>query len=130
MWINNWMTKDPVCVTPVDTLEKASHLMATGGFRQLPVIEDGHLVGIVTDRDLRSHGGYYGSTLVSAAMTSSPFTLSPDDSAESAAQLIIEHKIGSLPVVQSGRVVGIVSRSDLLRALLNVLQATKHVLDP
>jgi CBS domain-containing protein len=129
MWITNWMTRKPLCVTPQDTLEKASSLMATGGFRQLPVVEGESLVGIITDRDLRGHGGYFGSTRVDAAMTRSPITLSPFDSAESAARLMIEHKIGAVPVVENGQVVGIVSRSDLLKALLSVVQAAKGVLE-
>ena len=127
MQIVNWMTRNPVCVNPHDTLAKAGDLMAAGGFRQLPVTEQDKLIGIITDRDLRLHSGYLDSTQVDAAMTSPAVAVSPFDSAETAAKLIIKHKIGGLPVVDSGRVVGIISTSDLLRALLNVVQAAQGI---
>jgi len=127
MQITNWMTRNPVCVNPHDTLAKAGDLMAAGGFRQLPVTEQDKLIGIITDRDLRLHSGYLDSTQVDAAMTSPAVAVSPFDSAETAAKLIIKHKIGGLPVVDSGRVVGIISTSDLLRALLNVVEAAQGI---
>ncbi|MGO9606408.1 MAG: CBS domain-containing protein [Candidatus Binataceae bacterium] len=127
MQITNWMTRNPVCVNPHDTLAKAGDLMAAGGFRQLPVTEQDKLIGIITDRDLRLHSGYLDSTQVDAAMTSPAVAVSPFDSAETAAKQIIKHKIGGLPVVDSGRVVGIISTSDLLRALLNVVEAARGI---
>ena len=130
MQIANWMTRNPVCISPRETLAKAGSLMAAGGFRQLPVVDGYDLVGIVTDRDLRHHGGYLQSTLVDAAMTSSPVIVHPDAPVEAAAGLMIKHKIGAVPVVQDGRVVGIVSTSDLLKALLNIIEATKQIVAP
>ena len=127
MQVTNWMTPNPVCIGPRETLAKAGALMAAGGFRQLPVVDSGALIGIVTDRDLRHHTGYLESTLVDAAMTSCPVVISPADSVEVAAKLMIQHKIGAVPVVEHGRTVGIVSTSDLLKALLNVIQATKQM---
>ena len=130
MQIRNWMTRNPVCIGPREKLAKAGGLMAAGGFRQLPVVDGYDLVGIVTDRDLRHHDGYLESTLVDAAMTSCPLIIHPDESVETAARLMIKHKIGAVPVVQNGRVAGIVSTSDLLRALLNVIEATKQIVAP
>ena len=127
MLVTNWMTPNPVCIGPRESLAKAGTLMATGGFRQLPVVDHGNLIGIVTDRDLRPHAGYLESTLVDAAMTSSPFVISPSDSVEVAAKLIIQHKIGAVPVVENGRLIGIVSTSDLLNALLENIEATKRI---
>jgi len=121
------MTPSPVCIGPRETLAKAGALMAAGGFRQLPVLDYQKLIGIVTDRDLRHHGGYLESTLVDAAMTSCPLVISPSDSVEVAAKLMIQHKIGAVPVVENGRIVGILSTSDLLKALLNLIQATKQI---
>ena len=127
MQVTNWMTPHPVCIGPRESLAKAGDLMAAGGFRQLPVVDNGNLIGIVTDRDLRPHSGYLDSTHVDAAMTSSPVVISPSDSVEVAAKLMIEHKIGAVPVVEYGRTVGIVTTSDLLKALLNLIQATKQI---
>ena len=53
MLVGNRMTKEPITVEPDDLLIRASHKMQTGGFHRLPVVSDGKLVGIVTDRDLR-----------------------------------------------------------------------------
>ncbi len=126
MRITNWMTRNPVCVGPADTLAKAGAVMATGGFRQLPVVENGRLVGIITDRDLRQQA-ISESAPVSSAMTTSPISISPSDTAETAARIIIERKIGALPVVEDGTVVGIVTTSDLLKALLNVVRAAQEI---
>jgi acetoin utilization protein AcuB len=93
-------------------------------------VDNTTLVGIITDRDLRHHDGYLESTLVDAAMTSSPLVTHPEEAAEKAAKVMIERKIGALPVVQDGRVVGIISTTDLLKALLNVIEATKQIVAP
>ena len=127
MQVTNWMTPNPVCVGPRESLARAGALMATGGFRQLPVVDSGNLIGIVTDRDLRHHAGYLESTLVDAAMTSCPVVISPFDSVEVAAKLIIQHKIGAVPVVENGRTIGIDRTSDLLKALLKIIEATKRI---
>lgn len=129
MDIANWMTRDPVFVTPHDTLAKAKSLMDAGHFRRLPVIENGKLEAIITERDLRQHLGHLDATKVSAAMTPDPITITSRITAEDAARLMLQHKIGGLPVVENGKLVGIVSTSDLLRALLDVLQAAQHIMD-
>jgi acetoin utilization protein AcuB len=129
MQIANWMTRDPVCITCRDTLARAKELMDAGRFRRLPVIENDKLVGIITERDLRQHWDYLDSTEVDAAMTPDPITITPRVTAEDVARLMLQHKIGGLPVVENGKLVGIVSTSDLLRAFLNVVQAAEHIMD-
>jgi len=129
MQITNWMTSDPVCITRQDTLARAKELMDAGRFRRLPVIENSTLEAIITERDLCQHRGYLDSTKVSAAMTSDPVTITPRITAEDAVRLMLQHKIGGLPVVENGKLVGIVSTSDLLRALLDVVQASPQVIE-
>ena len=129
MDIANWMSRNPVCIRPSDTLAVAKKLMDAGHFRRLPVVENDKLVGIITERDLRQHWGYLDSTKVDAAMTSDPVTVTPRDTAEDAAHLMLLHKIGGLPVVDNRELVGILSTSDLIRALLNVIQAAAHIMD-
>jgi acetoin utilization protein AcuB len=104
--------------------------MDRGKFRALPVLEDGKLVGIVTDRDLREHEGLAGTaadylewTKVTAAMTPNPMTVSPESLTLEVARLLLEQKIGSLPVVDNGKLVGIVTTSDLLRSILDMQTA-------
>jgi CBS domain-containing protein len=91
------------------------------------VVDDGRLVGIVTERDLREFTGYLKSIRVNAAMRTALITITPYDTVEDAALLMLKHKIGGLPIVDDGTLVGIVTSSDLLKAFLNVVQATSEI---
>ena len=118
MQIVNLMTPDPIAINPADTLANAKAVIDEGRFRRLPVVEDGRLVGIITERDIREHLGYLGSTRVNAAMRTALITVTPYDTVEVAAQLMLKHKIGGLPIATGGKLVGIVTTSDLLKAFL------------
>ncbi len=118
------MIQDPVSVTPQDTLATARAKMQAGGFRQLPVVEDGKLVGIVTDRDIRWNRKQMMITKVNAAMTKDLVTVTPETTLEKAAQVILQHKIGGLPVVKGERLVGIITTTDILKAFLDVIGAS------
>ena len=128
------MTKNPLTVTPSETIGLADELMNENKIRQLPVVEGNVLVGIITDRDLRS---FLSASLlfspeerekalgtkVSEIMTTEPITLSSDDDLQEAVELLIEEKIGGIPVVdEAAGLVGIVTYVDLLRCFLNRLQ--------
>jgi len=119
------MTQDPVTADPDDGLSRAAHKMLAGGFRRLPVVKDGKLVGIITDRDLRDQRGRWEDTRVGAVMTHDPLTVSSKTTAEEAAQIMLENKIGGLPVLDDGKLVGIITASDVLQAFLNVMGASK-----
>jgi acetoin utilization protein AcuB len=127
MQITNAMIRNPVTISSGDALAKANSLMKSYGFRRLPVVDDGHLVGILTERDLRAHAGQLKNTRVNAVMRTSLVTIAPGDTVEEAARLMLKHKIGGLPVVADGNLVGIVTTSDLLVAFLHVLQATEQI---
>jgi len=114
------MSPDPSFVKPDHSLAAANALMHAEGIRHVAVIEDGKLVGILSDRDLRNHWGYLDRTKVNAAMTPDPITVGPDVGIEQAARLLLSHKVGSLPVVENGKVIGIITTTDFLRALLDV----------
>lgn len=121
--VRNWMTRTPQTIRPEDTLEEAQQRMARGRFRRLPVVDDqGNLVGILTDGDLRQHIGYWSTTRVDAAMIENPTTIGQDESIEHAADMMIEYKIGGLPVLHGGHLVGIITDSDLLQGLLHMLR--------
>jgi CBS domain-containing protein len=128
MHIANWMTRNPSFITPQHTLAMAKKMMDDGHFRRLPVVENGKLEAIITERDLRQHWGYLDSTKVSAAMTSGPVTITPSVKVEDAVRLMLKYKIGGLPIVEDGKLIGILSTSDVLRALLDVLRATEVIL--
>jgi len=130
MQILNLMTADPVTVSSRDTLAMAKSIMDTGRFRRTPVVDNGKLVGILTERDIREHTGYLESTRVDAAMRTALITVGPGATVEDAARLMLQHKIGGLPIVDEGRLVGIVTTSDLLKAFLNVVQAAGEIMNP
>ena len=126
MLVINRMTKDPVTVTGDDLLIQARLKMQKGGFRRIPVVSDGQLVGMITDRDLREHAGYLDRTEVKAAMSKKLVTVTPATTVEAAAQLLLKQKIGGLPVVEKGRLVGMITTSDILQAFLDVMGVSKR----
>ena len=78
----------------VDWVVKAKEMMDAGGFRRLPVVHEGRVVGILTERDLREHGGYLESTKVDAAMKTPVVSVESKASVEEAARLMLANKIG------------------------------------
>jgi CBS domain-containing protein len=116
------MTSDLRTCGENDTLDTVHDLMTSGSFRGVPVVDEGNgLIGIITESDLREHVGYLDRTRVSGAMTPRPITVAPDAPVSSAARLLLENKFYALPVLQEGRLVGIVTASDLLRVLVDDL---------
>jgi CBS domain-containing membrane protein len=116
------MTRDVVVVPPEMLLRAARKIMEHARIRHLPVVKHGRLQGILSDRDLlRFEGGDLDgmATLVSEAMTPAPITCAISTTISRVAQIMLEHKIDSLPVVDpSGTLVGLVTSSDLLQLLV------------
>ena len=125
MLVSNRMTKDPITVTPDDFLINAKEKMEYGKFHRLPVMSDGRLVGIITDRDLRAHVGYLAKTKVNGAMTEKTLTVKPSATLEEAARLFLKHQIGGLPVLENGHLVGIITTSDVMKAFLDAMGASE-----
>ena len=126
------MTTDVLSVDPHNSVATAIRLMRTGQLRRLPVVENGRLVGIVTSGDVRRITGMssvvrdpsgdnflWQHIPVANVMTLDVITTSPDTPIADAARLMIERKIGGLPVVEQERLVGILTTSDLLEALID-----------
>ncbi|MHB9073650.1 MAG: CBS and ACT domain-containing protein [Desulfobaccales bacterium] len=134
MLIKDWMTKDPITITEDTSMIKAIHLMKERRFRRLPVVTLGRLVGMVTDRDLKEatpskatsldvHELYYllAELQVKEIMSHNPLSVSQDDTLEHAAQIMLDHTISGLPVVDAhGKVVGIITQSDVFRAFMHI----------
>ena len=127
------MTKTPLTVTPRDTIGQADEIMAENKIRQLPVVNGSELRGIITDRDIRSFlSGSLRETAtretalnanVGDVMTTEPITLAPDDGLEDAVELLIDEKIGGIPVVDKPEgLIGIITYVDVLRCFLTGLQ--------
>jgi len=118
MLVRDWMTKAVEVVRPEDDVETVLKRLRDRGVRQFPVVSDGKLVGIITDRDVRSQRDPQAKT--ATVMTPEPVTTTGATPVEEAAALLRARKIGALPVVDGGELVGIVSESDLLAALVEL----------
>ena len=137
--VRDWMTGELVTLSPEASVAEALILCRERRIRHIPILEEGHLVGIVTDRDLRDASPALGDPERASAlqkirvrdvMTREVITADPEDSIENVAQEMYEYKIQSLPVVTEGPVVdegsavaedellGIVTSSDVMRALV------------
>ncbi len=121
--VSTVMRPSPLTITQRETLSAAQTLMQRERLHQLPVVENGTLVGILAERDLHAHSGYLERTKVDAAMTCPAITVAPEETAANAARLLIQREINALPVVEDGRLVGIVTRTDLLLLLVTVLES-------
>jgi acetoin utilization protein AcuB len=134
MLVREYMTRKVVSVHPETGLNEARRLMRKHNIRRLPVVVESRLVGIVTDRDLREASPSPATSLsvhelnyllekleVGAIMNKRVITVNPSAPLEEAAQLMRDHKIGGLPVVEEGNVVGMVTEVDILGVLLHAL---------
>jgi len=121
MIVAELMTKNPSTVQPCDTLEAAQQTMAAGRFRHLPVVEKGTLLGVLTDREVRQHVGHLAHTRVNAVMTPNPVTVEDYSPVERAANLMIANKVSGLPVLHDGKLVGIITATDMLRIVEAIL---------
>jgi acetoin utilization protein AcuB len=119
------MTKHPVTITSEELLSQAKEKMAAGRFRRLPVVSDGKLTGIITERDLRQYAGVLERTKVNAVTTEKPITVGPESMLEDAADIMLKHQIGGLPVLHQGQLVGIITTSDVMQAFLAVMGASE-----
>lgn len=134
MRVSELMSRDVATIGVSDSCQEAVARMARRKIRHLPVVErDGTLIGVVTDRDLRHRlfeprvmkeiGSVSVETVLKAVpvkdvMSSPVVTVGPQDDLESAARAMLDDKVGSLPVVENGRVVGIITETDVLRQIV------------
>ena len=129
MLVRDCMTRNPVTVRPDSDPMAGQMLLKAGGFRHLPVVSaEGVLVGIVDRADLKAFLSRAGSPGIAKrqhrmdqVMTREVVTVQPECPLEEAATLMVEHKISSLPVVESGHIVGIVTQTDIFKQFAAVL---------
>jgi acetoin utilization protein AcuB len=127
------MTSDPITVSSSTTLPEAYWLMVENNIRRLLVVDKDRLVGIVTMEDLR--GSFHTEIIainplkvnemlselpVRQLMSKNPMTIAPTANVVEAARKMLEHKISTLPVMDSEKVVGIITESDLFRVLVDI----------
>ena len=123
MLVRNRMSRPAVTVRQDAEFQKALALMQEKKLRRLPVVDDdGRLVGIVVERDLLVAAMRYLQSRVEIGdiMTRNVVTVSPDADLVDVARTMLERKIGGLPVVEDGRLVGIVTESDIFRRFVEL----------
>lgn len=133
MSVREWMSPDPVHVSPDTTVAEARETLAREGFRHLPVVSEGRLVGIVSDRDVAINDDALRAALrrndvatlldddrpVEAVMSAGPHVIGPDAPISDASRLLVSRRISAVPVVDDdGVLVGIVTSVDCLLATL------------
>lgn len=139
--VKDIMTLSPVYVSSDTTLNEIIGIMKAHGYRQLPVVDNGKLVGIVTDRDVRLvmnspivlHDHQEDIKLLNtvtaeSCMTPNPITVTPDTPAYRAAEMLSIYKFGALPVLENDELVGIVTVTDYLDYFTS--QEPKNIVDP
>ena len=136
MLVGKRMTRNPKTVSPDDPLSVAAGILREHRFHHLPVVEGGRLVGILSDTDLRNasyaaipaegeEGAAAGDRPVREAMRTEVWSVTPDDSVEDALLILSREKFGALPVLSGDRLVGIITRADLLNAFVDLLDVNE-----
>jgi len=134
MLVKDWMSSETVTVGPDTSVMKASQLMKENNVRRLPVLDaDGKLVGIASDRDLKDASPSKATTLdvhelyyllselkIKDIMSRKVITIKPMDTVEKAAVIMLENKITGLPVLEDGKLVGVLSQGDVFRVLTSI----------
>jgi acetoin utilization protein AcuB len=124
MKIHSLMIENPITIKPNASVAEAIELMKANSIRHLPVVTTGNkLQGFLTLADMKQGliPSMLGDISMDDLMIKNPITVSPDDDIEFAAQLIYNHKIGGMPVVKKGRLVGIVTATDMLRTFIDMM---------
>ena len=142
MQVDEWMHHPVQVIKPLDNIEHARTIMIDQKINQVPVVVDGELVGIVTDRDLRDaypsvfdivrswgepdNGLTHPEEVeIESVMTRDVVSVKPSDSLAEAAALMRKKRFGSVTVVEEGRLVGILTRSDVLAAFVSLSEKSE-----
>lgn len=129
MRVKDFMTRNPVVASPTDNVQSTLQVLIKNGIRQVPVISEGELVGIVTDRDLRMVLSEEVKDLelkVGTVMSKNPVNVTDDSKIVEAAKIIRTRRFNALPVIdKKGELVGIVTVRDILDGLINLFEISK-----
>ena len=123
MRVDQIMTREVATITPDKQVGQALKLMQKRGIRHLPVVQHNRMVGWITSRDLREVllASMLEKITVGDVMVQAPITVTPDTGVEEAARLVVEHKIGGMPVMEGDRLVGVLTMLDLISAFTAML---------
>jgi acetoin utilization protein AcuB len=128
MRVSEIMSKEIVTISPDKRVGQALQLMQKHQIRHLPVLEGGRMVGWITSRDLREVllASMMEKITVADVMIKAPLSVTTDTGVEEAARLIMEHKIGGMPVLDGDRLVGVVTMLDVIGAFLTLLSLIRQ----
>ncbi len=139
MLVKNWMSKEVITVDVNDSMMNATKKLKEHDIRMLPVMKNGKLVGVITDRDLKRASASDASTLevhellylisnikVQQIMSGNPITVPSDYTVEETAEILLENKISGVPVMDDqGRLVGVITQHDLFEVLISLTAERK-----
>ncbi|RZB38514.1 MAG: acetoin utilization protein AcuB [Desulfobacteraceae bacterium Eth-SRB2] len=134
MLVKNWMSKQVITIDANDSMNNAIHLLKKHNIMMLPVMEQGKLVGIVTDRDLKSASASKATSLeihellyliskikIKKIMTKNPVTVPLDYTIEETAEVLLKHRISGVPVIDHyGSIVGTITQDDIFRTIISL----------
>ncbi|OFW10901.1 MAG: hypothetical protein A3G20_07065 [Acidobacteria bacterium RIFCSPLOWO2_12_FULL_59_11] len=133
-FVRDYMTSHPETLDVNNTLLDAVLLLRRTSMRHIPILEDNRLVGILTDRDVarfapsmflplspQEYNRVFEETIIDKVMTRDPLSTNPDAPLGEAVHLLHQNRLGCLPVIEEGRLVGIITTTDLLRALNDLI---------
>ena len=133
MYVSDWMTKKVITIGPDDYLSDAITLMRDKGIKHLPVVKGDRLKGIISDRDIKEYSPSKATALdiyelhyllakmkIKDLMITKVITTAPDTPVEEAAMVLLDRNIDCLPVLDDGRLVGIISDRDIFHALVDI----------
>lgn len=135
MLVKDFMTSEVTSLQETDTLLDAAMIFVRSSFRHVPVLRDKKLVGIITERDVKQfapsllsrtsaeeYNQIMETTPISRVMTREPMTLKPEQPVFEAAKILHTKRVGCLPVVENGELAGILTTTDLLGLLIQIMQ--------
>jgi len=123
MTIDEIMTTDPITLAPDAALNEVGKLMLEHRIRHVPIVDGGNkLLGLVTQRDLLAAADDNSTQPTSSVMRTDLYTISIEDDMRAAGLLMQQHKIGSLPVMDGDKLVGIITDSDYVSFAINLLE--------
>ncbi len=137
MLVKEWMASEPIVVDENTSIMKATQIMKENNIRRIPVVRDGRLIGIISDRDIKEaapskatsldvHELYYllSEIKIKDIMTPDPITLRENDSVEKAAVIMLENRISGMPIVDDeNHVIGIITETDVFKVMVSITGA-------
>lgn len=132
MLVKELMTTDLMIIKRNESVKKAQNIFENNSFRHLPIVEDGRVLGVISDRDINRSIAISATVSemcgvemddelkVESIMTKDFLSIAPDDKLKEAGRIMMERKIGCLPVVDNGRLVGIITETDILKKFVEM----------